>query len=229
VIEVELKFEIPSDARTLLQTKLDAMLAQPLGQSDNVDTYYDTASFDCLQQAVFVRIRNRKRLEIKYHEHTDPAHMHTTERVFPLESGPLMVKEMNTQCSHFIPRWQQAGTIEEAIRINGLTEFARIEKRRTQYAYENLTLCVDSVEELGDFFEVEMHCEEETKIEQAIAKLQDFVASLAFPTLRPVEIGYVELWLRLHLPQVYQLGKYQEEGYSMEYANNKMGHNNGHR
>jgi adenylate cyclase class IV len=77
VIEVELKFGFPADARMLLQTKLDAMLAQPLGQADNVDTYYDTASFDCLQQAVFVRIRNHKHLEIKYHEHADPAHMHT--------------------------------------------------------------------------------------------------------------------------------------------------------
>jgi adenylate cyclase class IV len=218
MIEVELKFEIPSDARLLLQTKLDAMLAQPLGQVDNVDSYYDTASFDCLQQAVFVRIRNHKHLEIKYHEHADPSHMHTTERVFPLESGPLLVKEMNTQCSHFIPRWRQAGTIRDAIHINGLREFARIEKRRTQYAYGNMILCVDSVEELGDFFEVETHCDEETKIEQAIANLQDFVASLAFPALRPVEVGYVELWLRLHLPQVYQLGKYQEQGYSMKCA-----------
>jgi len=221
MIEVELKFEIPSDARVLLETKLDAMLAQPLGQVDNVDTYYDTAGFDCFQQAVFVRIRNHKHLEIKYHEHADPAHMHATERVFPLESGPLLMKEMNNQCSHFIPRWQEAGTIEEAICINGLTEFVRIEKQRTQYAYENLILCVDSVEGLGDFFEVETHCEEEIKIGQAIAKLQDFVASLAFSALRPVEVGYVELWLRSHLPQVYRLGKYQEEGYSMKWAMTK--------
>jgi len=221
MIEVELKFEIPSDARTLLETKLDAILAQPLGQVDNVDTYYDTAGFDCFQQAVFVRIRNHKHLEIKYHEYADPAHMHATERVFPLESGPFLVKEMNNQCSHFIPRWQEASTIEEAICINGLTEFVRIEKQRTQYAYENLTLCVDSVEGLGDFFEVETHCEEETKIGQAIAKLQDFVTSLAFPALRPVEVGYVELWLRSHLPQVYRLGKYQEEGYLMKWAMTK--------
>jgi adenylate cyclase class 2 len=218
LIEVELKFEIPSGARMLLQTKLDAMLARPLEQVDNVDIYYDTASFDCLQQAVFVRIRNRTHLEIKYHEHADPAHTHSTERVFPLKSGPLLVKEMNIRCSHFIPGWQEADTIEEAIRINGLTEFARIEKQRTRYAYGNLILCVDSVEGLGDFFEVETHCEEETKIGQTIAKLQDFVASLALPALRPVEVGYVELWLRLHLPQVYQLGQYQEEGYSMRWA-----------
>jgi adenylate cyclase class IV len=216
MIEVELKFELPSDARLLLQTKLDAMLVQQLGQADNVDSYYDTANFDCLQQAVFVRIRNHKYLEIKYHEHADPSHLHTTERVFPLESGPLLVKEMNAQCSRFIPRWQQADTIQEAIHINSLREFVCIKKQRTQYAYGDMILCVDSVEELGDFFEVETHCEDEAEIEQAIANLQDFVASLAFPALHPVEVGYVELWLRLHLPQVYRLGKYQEQGSSMK-------------
>jgi adenylate cyclase class IV len=218
MIEVELKFEILSGTRLLLQTKLDAILAQPLGQADNVDIYYDTESFDCLQQAVFFRIRNHKHLEIKYHEHADPSHMHTTERVFPLESEPLLVKEMNTQCSHFMPKWQQADTIQEAMCINGLREFARIEKRRTQYAYGDMILCIDTVEELGDFFEVETHCEEGKEIKKAIAKLQEFIASLAFPTLRPMEVGYVELWLRLHLPQVYQLGKYQERDYLMKCA-----------
>jgi adenylate cyclase class IV len=216
MIEVELKFALSSDAQTLLQTKLDALLAQPLGQVKSVDTYYDTASFDCLQQAVFIRIRNQKHLEIKYHEHADPAHMHATERVFPLESGPLLVKEMNILCARFIPEWQEAGTIEEAMHINNLKAFACINKHRNQYMYEDLILCVDSVEGLGDFFEVETHCEEETEIGLAIAKLQDFVVSLGCSALRPVQVGYVELWLRLHLPQVYQLGKYQQKSHLVD-------------
>ena len=107
--------------------------SEPLGQVENVDTYYDTAGFDCLQQAVFIRIRNQKDLEIKYHEHADPAHMHATERVFSLESEPLLVKEMNIQCARFIPEWQEAGTIEESIRINGLIAFVCIKKHRNQY------------------------------------------------------------------------------------------------
>jgi adenylate cyclase, class 2 len=216
MIEVELKFAIPADAQILLQTKLAALLTQPLGQVKSVDSYYDTASFHCLQQAVFIRIRNQKHLEIKYHEHADPAHMHATERVFPLNAGPLLVKEMNILCARFIPEWQEAGTIEEAMCINGLTAFVCIEKRRTEYAYEDLILCIDSVEGLGDFFEVETRCEEETGIGQAIAKLQAFVASLAVSALHPVSVGYVELWLRLHLPQVYQLGRYQQESYVMQ-------------
>lgn len=215
MIEVELKFALPADAQTLLRTKVATFLVQSLGQVKSVDTYYDTASYDCLQQAVFMRIRNQKHLEIKYHEHADPAHMHATERVFPLDPDLQMMQELNTLCTRFIPKWQEAGTIEEAININGLVAFVCIEKQRTEYAYEDLRLCIDSVKGLGDFFEVETHCEEEKEIGQAIAKIRAFVASLACSALRPVEVGYVELWLRSHLPQVYQLGKYQQAAFSI--------------
>ncbi len=212
MIEVELKFEIVPRSRTLLQAKLDAMpLVRWLGRIENADTYYDTANFDGLLQAVFMRIRNRAHLEIKFHEQADPAHTHSTERVFPLDAAPPLVKEMNALCSRLVTGWLEAETVEEAIRANTLLEFAHIQNRRTQYVYENLVLSVDRVKGLGDFFEIETHCEEGTETEQAIARLQRFASALAFPSLRPVWVGYVELWLRRYLPQVYQLGKYRVE------------------
>jgi adenylate cyclase, class 2 len=216
MIEVELKFEILTNADNtnnssrLLQEKLQSMpFVHYLEQVVNDDVYYDTANFDCLQQAVFVRIRNHTHLEVKYHEHDDPAHMHSTERVFPLEPETLLVKEMNSLLGRFIPHWQEAETIAQAIDINNLTNFAHIQNRRVLYRCEDLTLCIDQVEGLGYFFEVETYCEKETEVEQSLAKLRDFVTTLSFPTLQIVEIGYVELWLRLHLPKVYRLGKYQ--------------------
>jgi adenylate cyclase class IV len=214
VIEVELKFEIPQRSRAQLSVWLDGLPAvQRLADVTNIDTYYDTTNFDCLQQAVFVRIRNRACLEIKYHEYADPTHMHSTERVFPLQSEPLHVSEMNRLCSHFIPAWRPASDVEEALRVNNLTRFVRIENRRTSYIYENITLCVDHVEGLGDFFEIETQCEQGAEISQARATLQTLISGLTFPDLCPVRIGYVELWLRSHLPQVYRLGKYQEENH----------------
>lgn len=214
MIEVELKFEIVPRSRALLQAKLAAMpLVRWLGRIENADTYYDTANFDCLRQAVFMRIRNRAHLEIKFHEQPDAAHTHSTERIFPLDAAPLLVEEMNVLCSRFITGWLEAETVEEAIRANALLEFAHIQNHRTSYAYENLVLCVDRVKGLGDFFEIETHCEEGTETEQGIAGLQRFVSTLAFPSLRPVWVGYVELWLRRYLPHVYQLGKYRVENY----------------
>ncbi len=212
MIEVELKFALPMGAQAQLQALLTAMpLTRQLEQSGATDTYYDTAAFDCLQQAVFIRIRNHAYLEIKYHEQADPAHTHSLERVFPLDATSSLVKEMNSLCARFISGWQPAETIEDSLHTNGLVPFVHIEKQRTRYEYKHITLCLDHVKGLGDFFEVETACTEETEVPGAQAELQDFVARLACPDLRPVRIGYVELWLRLHLPHIYRLGKYQEE------------------
>jgi adenylate cyclase class IV len=215
MIEIELKFELLPGSWTQLQTQLGAIpLVRLVGRVNDVDIYYDTASFDCFRQAVFLRFRNHARLEIKFHEDDDPDHMRSTERAFPLESGPQLVQEMNALCARFIPNWQAVSTVEEAIRANGLVELARIKKQRTQYTYKDLILCIDRVEELGDFFELETHGQEGVETGQAIARLQDFVSKLALPDLQPVRIGYVEMWLRRHLPQLYHQGKYRMENYA---------------
>ncbi len=212
MIEVELKFALPSDLRAPLQARLDAMPSlQRLAPIENVDTYYDTSDFSCLQQAVFLRIRDRNRLEIKYHEQADPDHTYAMERAFPLKPETPEIQELNSLCSRFIPGWQNASTVEAALVINSLTAYVHIEKRRTRYTNERFNLCLDEVVELGDFFEVEMLCPDETGIEQAQAQVHAFVTDLALPTLSSVRIGYVELWLRSHLPHVYRLGKYQME------------------
>ncbi|HEV2583230.1 MAG TPA: CYTH domain-containing protein [Ktedonobacteraceae bacterium] len=206
MIEVELKFEVPTASRALFQAELENLpKVRWFGQIYNSDSYYDTANFDCLQQAVFIRVRNHEQLEMKFHDRADPGHTHSTERSFLLES-PRM-KEINLLCSRFISRWQAANSIEEAFRINGLMEYVHIANKRTQYEHGNLMLSVDDVEGLGNFFEIETACEEGTEIEQALTRLRGFVSDFAFPALRPVKTGYVEQWLRLHNPQVYQLRK----------------------
>jgi adenylate cyclase class IV len=212
MIEVELKFEIVSGSWKFLKEKLDALpSARRLKQVENVDRYYDTTSFDLLQQAVFVRVRNHAQLEFKFNEQVEAAHIQCTERVFPLQSRRQQVQELNSLFSHFLPQWYQVSTVKEAIQKKSLIVLASIKKKRVQYAYEDLLLSIDHVEGLGDFFEVEAQCEEGTETNQAIMRLQRFVSDLALPTLRPVHVGYVELWLRLHHPQVYLLGKYRVE------------------
>lgn len=205
MIEIELKFTIPADAQGQFRATLEAQPSvQRLGHVVNMDTYYDTAGLACFQQALFMRIRNHAYLEVKYHEQPDPAHVSCVERTFALQSEPLALKEMHALCARFIPGWQEAETIEEALRLNALIAFAHIVNQRTQYICDNLTLCIDHVEGLGDFFEIETLCKEDTETRQAQAHLHHFVSDLAFPGLQLSRSGYVEQWLDLHLPQVYQ-------------------------
>jgi adenylate cyclase class IV len=210
MIEVELKFALPADVRAPLQARLDALPSlRRLKPVENVDIYYDTADFSCLQQAVFLRIRDSARLEIKYHEQDDPTHTHATEETFLLIGKAS--QDFHMLCSRFIPSWRRADTVEDSLALNNLTAFVSIEKRRTRYVNEQLSLCLDEVASLGDFFEAELLCTDETGIEQAQAQLEMFIAELALPALSIVRVGYVELWLRTHLPKVYRLGKYQIE------------------
>jgi predicted adenylyl cyclase CyaB len=117
------------------------------------------------------------------------------------------MREINALCARFIPGWHAAETVEEAIRVNGLVEYAHIANKRTQYAYGSLTLSIDEVEGLGNFFEIETTCAEGTEVEQSLERLHAFVSDLAFPTLRPVRTGYVEQWLQRYRPQIAYLKK----------------------
>jgi adenylate cyclase class 2 len=209
MIEVELKFEIAPDARARLEKYLTTIgVARRL---QNSDTYYDTPAFDLLSQAVFVRVRNQQRLEFKFNEQAAPEHLSCMERVFSLAPGPQQVEEMNSLFAGFLPGWHAAGTVGNALSENGLIELARIENRRVEYTCENLVVCVDHVEGLGDFLEIETHCAEENETRRAVAQLQAFAAGVE---ARQVHVGYVELWLRKHHPRAYRRGKYQETHFS---------------
>lgn len=213
MIEVELKFAITPDSRAWLETYLETVgCARSLRNSD---IYYDTPSFDLFSQAVFARVRNGQRLEFKFNEQAAPEHLFCTERAFSLTARPRQVAELNSLFAGFLPRWQAVSTISEAILENGLIELARIENRRAEYRYENLVVCVDHVEELGDFLEIETQCEVESETPRAIEQVQAFAAGLE---ARQVHVGYVELWLQKHLPRAYRRGKYQEEYFSVAYA-----------
>ncbi|QBD78252.1 CYTH domain-containing protein [Ktedonosporobacter rubrisoli] len=214
MIEVELKFKLPLEAQAYLRSKLLALPSCQKSEATDIDDiYYDTPDFACLQQAVFIRIRNHAHLEIKYHEQDDPAHAHCTEQVFPLPADPTQLKAMGELCTRFLPTWREAGSVEEILKSNGLRAFIHLKNQRTRYRYKHLVVCTDRVEGLGDFLEVETHCQVESEVEAARASLQDFIAELSLPSLHAVRVGYVELWLRQHLPHVYQLGKYRVEDY----------------
>jgi adenylate cyclase class IV len=205
MIEVEVKFELLPKAWSQFKEHFAAM--QFVRRVRNSDIYYDTPRFDLLRQAVFVRVRNQQWLEFKFNAQAAPTHIQSTERSFALNLHPSQAEEMHALFARFLPRWCAAAAPEEALHCNGLRELARIENHRTQYSYENLIICVDQVEGLGNFVEIEMQCEEDSDIQQAIARVQDLAAGFA---ARQVRVGYVELWLQRYHPQAYRLGKYQE-------------------
>lgn len=204
MIEVEVKCAVAPQAWPLLEARLrEARFERHI---HNVDVYYDTPDWDLLQRAVFLRVRNQQKLEFKFNEQAEKAHIQSTERAFALQPQPDQAAAMNELFSHFIPAWSPMPTWEAAQLENNLVELARIENTRRQYSLDSVQLCVDHVTGLGDFLEAEIECSEGTDTRQARAQLYTFIAEFA---TEPLPIGYVELWLRQHNPQAYHKGVYQ--------------------
>jgi len=205
MIEVEAKYALLPASWPRLWERLRPMQPTLLQISD---TYYDTTALELLRQAVFVRIRNQRRLEFKFNEQAAAVHIQSTERAFSLEPERQQADAMNALFARFLPQWHMVYSVEEAIDQNCLIELAYIENTRMRYVADELTICVDQVEGLGDFLEIEASCEEGEDTSQLVAKVQSFVNGL---DARRLQVGYVELWLQKHHPQAYQVGKYQED------------------
>lgn len=204
MIEVELKCALPAQVFPMLQEKLQQL--SYVRTVHNIDRYYDTPDFALLQQSAFVRVRNARTLEFKMDSSGAEAHVQALERAFPLVPDSTQATGMNMLFASLLPQWQTATTVEAALATNGLIELARIDNQRKEYRDEELIVSLDHVEALGDFLEVEMQCIEGSDTSAALAHLRAFAASLG---MQEIPTGYVELWLRIHKPEAYQVVRYK--------------------
>lgn len=61
----------------------------------------------------------------------------------------------------------------------GYKQVAIIKKKRMRYALDKMSICIDSVEDLGDFIEVEIMTEENNESqEKAILEIENFFKKL---------------------------------------------------
>lgn len=203
MIEIELKCELSPQLLDRVREKTRDMTFN--GIVHNQDIYYDTPVWDLLRRGVFVRVRNDKRVEFKFNEGLTPEHGQVHERVFPLTADPVQAKKIHTLFASFLPTWTPAASFVETIQQNGLVELVTIDNTRESFVSADFALSIDHVAGLGNFLEVETHCEEGADTDQAQARLQAFVTDLH---VRHIKVGYVELWLYKYNPAAYSAGKY---------------------
>lgn len=204
MIEVELKSILSLQARARLKRELTGFTQQE--RVHNLDIYYDTPGFTLFQRAVFVRMRNNTHVQFKFNRTGERAHVQSIEHTFPVQPTAEQAKDMNTMFAYFLPQWKAAPDMAQAIESNDLIELARIDNVREIYTDGTITVSLDAVAGLGEFVELEAHCEEGTETHQILRRLHDFLDKIDLQHLR---LGYVELWLHRYRPAVYRLGRYQ--------------------
>jgi adenylate cyclase class 2 len=206
--EVEQTCEVTPEVQALLFEKLEGREPDRIVVND--DRYYDTASATLYEQAVFVRVRETsetRQLQFKFDEpESDKQHLICTERAFDLTQGSLP-DAVHALFRAFLPGWLAASTWALACARNHLQELAHIQNTRHIYQLETCTICLDHVQDVGVFVEVEVMCEEgdNAQVQAAREAVQQFVAEIGGS---PLSAGYVELFLQRNKPEIYHKGQY---------------------
>jgi adenylate cyclase class IV len=213
-IEIESKFEI------LDKSSLDSFLNNLtfIGEKHIVDQYYDTKDGNLFKQGVFVRNRDKQKLDFKFnledfqndlhdnnHEHWDEfsyqfpiSQVSSFNHVCKLLSlKPYVAKGPNDPITY--------ATLQEWLDDNNLVKSVTIDKNRKTYRDDIFLYQIDQVERLGTYLEIETEVTERSKIKKLKKEMKERIKYLK---LKLVSTGYYELFLRKHNFNLYLEGKY---------------------
>jgi len=136
--EVELKLRADHDS---LRDRLDDLGATKIGEYRQTDTYYDAPHRDFADTDEALRLRRE----------VDADDTETTKLTY---KGPLVEAESKTREEHETP----VGDDDAAAGVLaglGFEPAATVDKQREYYEYEEYTIVLDDVTDLGTFVEVE--------------------------------------------------------------------------
>ena len=195
--EFEIKALAPS------KSELDLLLKdfEPSQRGTQVDVYYDVDTRALFMRGVFVRIRDELYLDVKYNsDDDDNRHLICEETRYQLPTRPTEIRELASFLAQFgLSSSGHPTTLDELFKQTGLARWVTLAKHRTTFTQPGVELCVDEVEDLGRFVEIEVS-------ESELA--ERYVGWAAEKGLRHLPVGYVELYLRQHDYDTYARGRY---------------------
>ncbi len=187
----------------------------PISRKHALDIYYDfPQEWTLFRKGAFLRCRvesGKTALEFKFDTaeiSNGNSHDVCIEKVFKPSDFPGKTrslvetsKALGLQCS------KDVKSIEEFLKMNSLEPFVRIDKHREEYRIGEFRIALDEVEDLGNFVEIEIVEESKERVKQAIRKISEFSSRFDLEIIR---MGYVELYLKKFLPEVYELGRFKD-------------------
>jgi predicted adenylyl cyclase CyaB len=205
-IEIELRFEI------LNPSELPAFLAglTKLSTKRIVDVYLDTNTIDLLKKGVYIRIRDGKKLDIKFNREClyNPSlelQAHCEEYSFIIPLHEYDVDDFNSIVKTVGLLPVSRPNFEGFTEINHLIPHRTVDKVRTSYATGIFTVVIDEVVGLGTFLEIERVATNTDDIEVIKEQMQSILLPLS---LKPLQTGYDSLVLRKQNFDEYLQGRF---------------------
>ena len=152
--EVERKARVP---HRKLRDRLDELDTEPIETVVQTDTYLNHPGRDFAETDEALRLR-RVTQEAETGEN----------RTSITYKGPQLERESKAriELETTIDDYQAALEILEAL---GFTPVATVTKHRTRYPYEGVTICLDDVEGLGEFVELELETHDPAEAESRLS------------------------------------------------------------
>ena len=167
------------------------------------DIYYDSKKFDLIHQGIFIRERG-KGIDIKYlissQDNCVCNEFNVKNREFNMDNVQLV------QILKLLGLKFSGDSFEEFLKENELIILLAINKTRTEYKRDNITICFDEVEKLGKYIEIEAVFEELNDFSTAKSKLKELIKETIIfnGNYKEEQTGYVELYLKEFNPAAYE-------------------------
>lgn len=186
-IEVEIKIPLKTE-KNVLFNQLENLGFSRIKQIRECDTYFNSTFYDFRKKDEALRIRRCEDLQ------SGEIHSELTYKGPKLDHISMTRKEL--ECKLESP--EVLREILETIGINGLYE---VDKTRIYYKKDAFTACVDSVNKLGDFLELEVITEEENR-EKALADIIDILERLGYTMAETTRTSYLTMLMERDLENV---------------------------
>ena len=203
-IEMEKKFRVnPADLAEFLKNK------NFISNKTIVDEYLDTPEGLFYQEGIFIRVRNKKSLDIKFNpdhlghkDSNDHTSCHEYNISMPFDPASAVVF---VTLEKMIPiKFPAPYTYDAFLKINNLESLLTLDKKRSTYEDDIFLIAVDEFADFGTFLELEAK-DNNISLEVFLDEIKKATQGMA---IQEFNSGYVEIRLSEINHSLYLKGKY---------------------
>ncbi|MEE1085613.1 MAG: class IV adenylate cyclase [Schaedlerella sp.] len=181
MIEVEIK--LPIKSRECVEAELQKLGFSSGNFMRESDIYFNSDNYDLRQKDMALRIRSCENLT------TGESDAVMTYKGPKLDSISMTRKELETEV-------EDAKVCQEILKGIGFTKVYPVCKLRQYYHMEQITACVDEVEGLGEFLELEIIVAGEEEREEALERLEEILTKLGYGMEETTRSSYLSILQR---------------------------------
>lgn len=177
MIEIEIK--LPLREENIDQKLLNENFTKGVRLRET-DIYFYSETHDFRARDEALRIRKSENLD------TGELRVTVNFKGPKLDSVSMTRKELEVEVS-------EAFVMEDIFRSLDMTPVEPVVKKRRYYHLGQMTACVDSVEKLGDFLELEVLTEDEKQREDVLGAMQNMLQKLGHDESETVRTSYLSM------------------------------------